>query len=49
MKTISNKKEYNALIKRINELLEIVADLSAFNTRFGDIPWSDSDKICRYG
>ena len=26
MKTISNEKEYNAIIKRINELLEIVTD-----------------------
>ena len=26
MKTITNEKEYNALIKRINELLEIVTD-----------------------
>ena len=26
MKTISNEKEYNAIVKRINELLEIVTD-----------------------
>jgi len=26
MKTISNEKEYNAIIKRVNELLEIVTD-----------------------
>jgi HTH-type transcriptional regulator/antitoxin HigA len=26
MKTISNEKEYNAIVKRIDELLEIVTD-----------------------
>jgi HTH-type transcriptional regulator/antitoxin HigA len=26
MKTITNEKEYNAIVKRINELLEIVTD-----------------------
>ena len=26
MKTISNEKEYNAIVNRINELLEIVTD-----------------------
>ena len=26
MKTISSKKEYNAIVKRISELLEIVTD-----------------------
>ena len=26
MKRISNEKEYNAIVKRINELLEIVTD-----------------------
>jgi len=26
MKTISGEKEYNAIVKRINELLEIVTD-----------------------
>ena len=26
MKTISSEKEYNAIIKRINELLEVVTD-----------------------
>jgi len=26
MKTISSEKEYNAIVKRINELLEVVTD-----------------------
>jgi HTH-type transcriptional regulator/antitoxin HigA len=26
MKTISSEKEYNAIVKRVNELLEIVTD-----------------------
>jgi HTH-type transcriptional regulator/antitoxin HigA len=26
MKTISNENEYNAIVKRVNELLEIVTD-----------------------
>ena len=32
MKSISNELEYNAILKRINELLEIVTDENYFTT-----------------